>query len=163
MTGVHRPASRKMPHINVSRVCGKVIVSEDFAARPAIPKQIKVMPRQLRSSSRPTPGQLFGKVENRRCRALYQLDRMEVAPVFESPNRALRHPLFEGCSVTKWPTLCTLDRGGIDTALTSFGDSSSKIDLRTPLGTGRGLHRGAKRFQTRNAQTNSAAISLNPP
>lgn len=26
------------------------------------------MPRQSRSRSRPTPGQLFGKVENRRCR-----------------------------------------------------------------------------------------------
>src|ERR1017187_2554486 len=28
------------------------------------------MPRQSRSSSRPTPGQLLGKVENRRCRVL---------------------------------------------------------------------------------------------
>ena len=101
ITGVHRPAIRKTPAPASIKSGTRPIAPDGFADSAAMAKQIRAIPRQLRSRSRPTPGQLFGKVENRRCRAYPNFNRMEVAPAFDSPNRALRHPLFEGFSVTK--------------------------------------------------------------
>jgi len=101
INGVHRPAIRKTPAPAAIKSGIRAIASDGFAESAAMAKQISAIPRQLRTRSRPTPGQLFGKVENRRCRAYPNFNRMEVALAFDSPNRALRHPLFEGFSVTK--------------------------------------------------------------
>jgi hypothetical protein len=69
ITGVHRPAIRKTPAPAAIKSGTRAIASDGFAESAAMAKQIRAIPRQLRSRSRPTPGQLFGKVENRRCRA----------------------------------------------------------------------------------------------
>ena len=67
--GVHRPAIRKKPARAAIKSRAKAIDSEGFPPeRPTVTKEMRVILRLIRSSRRPNPGQLFGKVENRRCR-----------------------------------------------------------------------------------------------
>lgn len=68
ITGVQRPRSRKMAPADAIRLCAMAIGSEGFPESAASPKYSRAIARQTRSSSRPNPGRLFGKVENRRCR-----------------------------------------------------------------------------------------------
>ena len=69
INGVHRPVIRKTPAPAAIKSGIRAIASDGFAESASMAKQIRAIPRQPRSRSRPTPGQLFGKVENRRCRA----------------------------------------------------------------------------------------------
>jgi hypothetical protein len=68
MIGVHRPASRKIPPKAAAKHVARAIGSGNLAERSEIAMKIRWPLRPTLSNSNPRPGQLSGKVENRRCR-----------------------------------------------------------------------------------------------
>src|SRR5437879_2349895 len=95
IAGVQRPTSRKMPPEAAIKARAKGIWSEGFV-RPATSRSIRAAPTQSLRSNRPKPGQLFGKVENRRCRVHPNFKRMELDLRSTSPERVPRRPSFGG-------------------------------------------------------------------
>jgi hypothetical protein len=66
-TGVQSPISNRTLPARTTDFCAKVTASHGASAR-VILKCNRERKRQMRINRSPKPGQLFGKVENRRCR-----------------------------------------------------------------------------------------------
>ena len=68
VTGVHKPALSKIPPAAAIRYSTPGIGSSGAIEKPLMPRDTRATLAPNRNSKRPNPGQLLGKVENKRCR-----------------------------------------------------------------------------------------------